>query len=557
MAARARAARRGDSFLRRAGAAFRNTVIDGGGATAPATAARRPQWHALLLAAVAGAATVFAFAPFALTQLPLLTLGLLFLGWRDATPRQAAWLGFAFGLGLFGAGVSWVSVALHSFGGMPAALAAIGTLGFCAYLALWPALAGWLAARVTAPSSAARLAAAAGVWTIAEWLRGFVLSGFGWLSIGYAQLPGPEVSVFAGYAPVGGVFLVSLAMAGVAAAGAALVPVAADATSRVRRAAGPLALIAALAGGGIVLDRIEWTRGDGAPVTASLLQGNVAQTLKFDPGFRERNFALYAAMVSESRGRLVVLPESAFPVFADEVPEAVLKHLLRTMAARDGDAIVGLFTAQPPLDPGGDPRIHNSVVTLGAADVQEYRKRHLVPFGETIPAEALVGWFIRRVLAIPLSSQSPGPPDQPPLAIAGTRVAANICYEDAFGADIRTQARAAAILVNVTNDAWYGRSVAAQQHNQIAAMRALETGRPLLRATNTGITSAIDHRGREIARLPWFTRGILETTVQGRAGQTPYVLLGDGVAAWLAALVVAVAAIGDRLRFRRGATRSR
>jgi len=551
VAARARATRRGESLLRRAGAAFRDSVVDGAGTGAPMLQPRRPPWHALLFAAVAGAATVFAFAPFALTPLPLLTLGLLFLGWRDATPRQAAWLGFAFGLGLFGAGVSWVSIALHTFGGMPAVLAAIGTLGFCAYLALWPALAGWLAARVTAPAGVARLAAAAGAWALAEWLRGFVLSGFGWLSIGYAQLPGYAASVFAGYAPVGGVFLVSLAMAGVAAAGAALVPVAVDAAPGARRAAGPLALIAALAAGGIALDRIDWTRDDGAPLTASLLQGNVAQTLKFDPGFRERNFALYLGMVAESRGRLVVLPESAFPVFADEVPEAVLKSVLRTMTARDGDAIVGLFTAQPPATPGGDLRIHNSVVTLGAADVQEYRKRHLVPFGETIPADALVGWFIRRVLAIPLSSQSPGPPDQPPLAIAGTKVAANICYEDAFGADIRVQARAAAILVNVTNDAWYGRSVAASQHNQIAAMRALETGRPLLRATNTGITSAIDHRGREIARLPWFTHGILETTVQGRAGETPYVRFGDGVAAWLAALVVAAAAIGDRLRFRR------
>jgi apolipoprotein N-acyltransferase len=523
--------------------------------TMRAPAAHRPAWHALLLAVVTGAVTVFAFAPFALPQLPVLTLGLLFVGWRDATPRQAAWLGFAFGLGLFGAGVSWVSIALHTFGGMPVAVAAVGTLGFCAYLALWPAFAGWLAARVTAPSSVARLVAAAGAWALAEWLRSFVLTGFGWLSVGYAQLPGTAQSVFAGYAPVGGVFLVSLAMAGAAAAAAALVPVFADersaaGPSRARRIAGPLALCAALAGGGVALAKVEWTHADGAPVAVSLLQGNVEQTLKFDPGFRERNYALYLSMVAESRGRLVVLPESAFPVFADEVPEAVLRALLRTMAARDGDAIVGLFTAQPPLTPDGDPRIHNSVVTLGAADVQDYRKRHLVPFGETIPLEALTGWFIRRVLAIPLSSQTPGPPDQPPLAVAGTRVAVNICYEDAFGADVRSQARAAAILVNVTNDAWYGRSVAAQQHNQIAAMRALETGRPLLRATNTGITSAIDYRGREVARLPWFTRGILEVDVVGRRGETPYVRVGDALPAVLAGLLVAGAALAGRRRRR-------
>ena len=154
------------------------------------------------------------------------------------------------------------------------------------------------------------------------------------------------------------------------------------------------------------------------------------------------------------------------------------------------------------------------------------------------------------MLAIPLSSQTPGPPDQPPLAVAGTRVAVNICYEDAFGDDIRPQARDAAILVNVTNDAWYGRSVAALQHNQIAAMRALETGRPLLRATNTGITSAIDHRGREVARLPWFTRDILEVDVVGRRGLTPCVRFGDALPAALAGLLVAGAALADRRRGR-------
>ena len=151
------------------------------------------------------------------------------------------------------------------------------------------------------------------------------------------------------------------------------------------------------------------------------------------------------------------------------------------------------------------------------------------------------------MLSIPLANQTPGAADQPPLAIAGQSVAVNICYEDAFGEDIRSQAAAATILVNMTNDAWYGRSLAALQHNQIAAMRAKETGRPLLRATNTGITSVIDHRGREEARLPWFERGILEHEVVGRTGVTPYVRGGDATAALLAVLVVAAAAAWARV----------
>jgi apolipoprotein N-acyltransferase len=186
------------------------------------------------------------------------------------------------------------------------------------------------------------------------------------------------------------------------------------------------------------------------------------------------------------------------------------------------------------------------VLSLGEGELQVYRKRHLVPFGETIPGKAVFGWFIRNILAIPLADQTPGAAQQPPFAVAGTHVAVNICYEDAFGSELITSARAAGLLVNVTNDAWYGRSIAAWQHNQISAMRALELGRPMLRATNTGITSAIAHTGLVMAALPWFTRGILEVTIDGRIGATPYQRLGDALAMALALAVVAGAALAAR-----------
>ncbi|HET7097493.1 MAG TPA: apolipoprotein N-acyltransferase, partial [Casimicrobiaceae bacterium] len=294
------------------------------------------------------------------------------------------------------------------------------------------------------------------------------------------------------------------------------------------------------------------TSESGAPLAVSLVQGNVAQELKFDPEFAPRTYDLYTELVASSRGRLVVLPESAFPVFADEVPDPVLLRIIATVVPRKGDAIIGLFTLEPPLEAGGMPRYYNSVVTVGTARPQLYRKRHLVPFGETIPLDPVIGWFIRRILAIPISSQARGDPEQPPLELAGERVAVDICYEDAFGAEIRTTARDATLLVNVTNDAWYGRSLAALQHNQIAAMRALETGRPLLRATNTGITSAIEHDGREIARLPWFARGILEIEIVGRQGVTPYVRFGDPLAGIVAAVLLCVALLAARYKLRRG-----
>jgi apolipoprotein N-acyltransferase len=491
---------------------------------------------------LAGAITVFGFAPFGVALVPIVMLALLMLLWQDAkTPRLASMLGFAFGFGLFGTGVSWVYIALNTFGGMPLPVAAVCTAGFCAYLALFPAAAGWLCTRWTAPGSWERAIAAAALWTVMEWLRSWLFSGFGWLSLGYSQLPG---SPLAGYAPVGGVFAISLAASVIAAALALAID--AFAAPAPRRAIAWLGLVVAIGVQGAGLGFFAWTSPVGEPVTVSLVQGNVTQDVKFDPEFRPRTFELYSELVNASRGRLVVLPESAFPVFADEMPEQVLLDLLRTVAARDGDIMVGLFTLEAPLPGHDEPRYYNSVVTLGTAESQLYRKRHLVPFGETIPLEPVVGWIMRSLLSIPLASQSSGDPDPPALAIAGQKVAVNICYEDAFGADIRPQAAAATLLVNVTNDAWYGRSIAAEQHDQIAAMRALETGRPLLRATNTGITSAIAHNGREIARLPWFTRGILEVEVTGREGVTPYVRFGDAPAVVLAALLCLSAVLAAR-----------
>lgn len=497
------------------------------------------------LAALAGALTVLGFAPFGAALLPIATLALLFMLWRDApTPRRAAAQGFAFGLGLFGAGVSWIYVALQTFGGMPAPLAAIGIAGFCAYLALWPALAGWLAARVAPVGSAARLAAAAGAWTLAEWLRGFVLTGFQWLSVGHAELPG---STLAGFAPIGGIFLVSLAVAAVAAlAAAAIESLAASRRSRATLVL-PLSGIVALFCAGALLDRIAWTTPNSAPVAVTLVQGNIPQEQKFDPDLRERAFRIYTGLVAASEGRLVVLPESAFPVFAHQVPEATIEAIAATMRARGGDALVGVFIALPPGGGETEPRLHNSVVSLGASQTQVYRKRHLVPFGETIPARGVLGPLIGRVLAIPLSDQAVGPPDQSPLAVAGERVLVNICYEDAFGSELARWARGSTLLVNVTNDAWYGRSIGPWQHAQIAAMRAKETGRPMLRATNTGVTGVIDADGTPRVHLPWFRRGLLETEVVGRSGDTPFMRFGDALAAGLAGILLAAAfAVGRR-----------
>ncbi|HEY2819033.1 MAG TPA: apolipoprotein N-acyltransferase [Casimicrobiaceae bacterium] len=492
---------------------------------------------ALAMATVSGIATVIGFAPFGFAHLPVVTLALLFAQWNAATTRRdAAELGFAFGLGLFGAGVSWVYIALETFGGMPTAIALLATALFVGYLAAWPAVAGYVAVRFTGPHSVARVLAAASLWTLCEWLRGWLFTGMPWLSLGYAQLPG---SMLAGYAPIGGVFLVSFAVALTAAMIALIVD--ALTLGRCLRIAACATVCVALYFGGAALAGVEWTRQDGTPLTVSLVQGNILQDVKFDPEFRERTFQIYAQLVRQSSGKLIVLPESAYPMFSDEVPDRVLLNLARTATARGGDVLLGLFTAEAPLPGSDEPRYFNTVLTLGSSELQLYRKRHLVPFGETIPGKPILGWFIRSVLAIPIADQTPGDPEQPPFAVAGTRVAVNICYEDAFGTELIDGARTARILINVTNDAWYGHSIAAWQHNQMAAMRALELGRPLLRATNTGVTSAIGDDGRILATIPWFTRGVLEVTVQGRTGATPYYRIVDWLAVGIA-LALAVAA---------------
>ena len=490
---------------------------------------------------------MLAFAPFEMPLVNVAALSGLFLLWSSAdTPRAAAWIGFFFGVGLFGVGTSWVYIALETFGAMPAPVAVLATAVFVTCSSLWTALAGWTAVRLTPGQGVGRLLAAAAAYTLCEWLRSYLFTGFPWLAMGYAELPSSGGLPFAGYAPTGGVFLVSMVVASSAAAIAGITTAVAE--SRRRHVVAWLGSIAVLAAAGALQSRMEWTRSEGAPVAISLLQGNISQAQKFDPSFRPRNREIYDQLVRSARGRIVVMPESAYAEFADEIPGEVFARLASEASTRNGIVLAGLFIAEPPLRPGGEERIYNSVVGLDASTPQLYRKRHLVPFGETIPFKPVAGWFINQVLQIPLADQTAGPLDQPPFNAAGQKVAVNICYEDAFGQELIAAARAANMLVNVTNDGWYGHSIAARQHNQIAAMRALETGRPMLRATNSGITSAIDHHGRVISELPWFERGILELNVEGRAGETPYLRFGDWPALILALLLLAVAALYGRNR---------
>ena len=463
---------------------------------------------AIAAALVAGAVTVAGFAPLAVFPLPFLTLAGLLLIWLRAGAQAAFWAGFAFGVGLFGVGASWVYVSLHDFGMMPAPLAAIATLAYCAILSLYPAAAGWCLARlVRAPLTAALIAFPA-AWTLFEWLRGWVFTGVPWLALGYSQVDSP----LAGFAAVIGVYGVSFAT--VLCAGLLVLVTTGSLKARLT---GGVALVFAF-GLGQLLKQIEWTSLQGAPLKVALLQGNIPQDLKFQADRYAMTLSIYKRLIEASKGQLIVLPETAIPRFLDAVDPSYLKDIAKIAAERGADVLIGV----PIRDLEG--RYFNSVVSVGASPSQRYDKSHLVPFGEFVPPG--FGWIVK-TFAIPLSDFSLGPEHPRPLALTGQLVAPNICWEDAFGEEIIRQLPEATLLVNVSNVAWFGDSLAPAQHLQISRMRALETGRTMLRATNTGMTAIIDPRGRVVARLPQFSEGVLEREVQGHSGATPYVKLGN------------------------------
>jgi apolipoprotein N-acyltransferase len=479
----------------------------------------------VIAAFLAGAASVLAFAPFHLYPVELVSFALLARLWMG-TPRQGLRTGWAYGLGAFGAGVSWVYVSLSRFGGMPPALAAIATLGFCAFLALFPALAGWLQARIPASRTLRAVLLVPAAWVLLEWLRSWLLTGFPWLSAGYAAIGWP----LQGYAPLLGVFGVSFLT--VAAGGLLYLGF----TGRPWMS---VALLVAVVGGGQALRYVRWTTPSGPPVSASLLQGNIEQDMKFTQESYLRALQTYARLAGETSARLIVFPETALPRFLDQIDPRYLAHLQAIARRNGGDALVGVLYRRGPDE------YYNSVITLGVSPQQLYSKRHLVPFGEFVPPG--FGWTLE-LLHIPMSDFARGRDETTVLEAAGERIAPNVCYEDAFGAEIARQLPEATLLVNMSNVAWFGDSLAPAQHLQIAQMRAVESGRMHLTATNTGITASIDRDGRVTARLPQFREGRLEIDAQGYAGATPYVRLLDWpvVLVSLALLVGAAAAAARR-----------
>jgi apolipoprotein N-acyltransferase len=485
---------------------------------------RYPAW----LAAAAGVATSFAFAPRGLWPLAIAGPALLFHHWRDAAPRQAAKSGFAFGAALFAAGTWWIYTAVHDFGQAPVWLAVFLLAALVAIKGAYSALLGWIVARPAGAAPAARLLllAPAG-WTLMEWLRGWLFTGFPWLQLGSAH----SDSALAALAPLGGVHLLTLVNA--LSAGALMLMLSGPWRRRALAAAClvlPWAAAVALAGR-------EWTEEKGPPFPVALVQGAIPQDEKWQADHRAETLERYRALNREALGaRIVVWPESAIPMLAHDA-EVYLESIRREARAAGSDVMIGLLRFD--FDTG---EIRNGLLSMSAAGDGWYYKRRLVPFGEFFPVPPVVRRWMR-LMSLPYYDMTPGAERQPALAAGGERLGATICYEDAYGSEQLAVLAEATLLVNVTNNAWFGDSSAPHQQLQMSRLRAREAGRWLMRATSNGITAVIGPDGAVTARAPQFEPAVLKASVQPRTGLTPYARAGNWPVLALAALMAAVAVL--------------
>ena len=471
-------------------------------------------------AAVAGEA-VTAAALGALFSLPctlthawglqLLCIG--WLAWRAAGlgPAQAAGLGLAFGAGWLGAGTWWLFISLHRYGGLAAPLAVLAVMALALALSAYLALALALFARLRRGVVWTDALLFAALWLAAELARGVLFTGFPWVATGYGQIDGP----LAALAPWIGVYGIGF----VAAACAALPALALR--GNVRRAAlpaGVATLLLALA----PLAARDFSTGAGR-LEVSLIQPNIAQDEKFAPERLPEALVWLEAALRGARGPLVIAPETAIPLLPEQLGAETWSRFTAPFRVEGKAALVGL-----PLG-SFEAGYTNSVAGLSAQTAAlpngfyRYDKHHLVPFGELIPPG--FHWFVE-MMNIPLGDFARGPRVPASFSFAGQRIAPNICYEDLFGEELALrfadEAQAPTLFANVSNIGWFGDTIAITQHLNISRMRTLELQRPMLRATNTGATAAIDHRGQVTATLPSFTRGTLDASVEGRSGLTPF-----------------------------------
>lgn len=463
-----------------------------------------------LLMLALGALTTFAFSPFDFWPAALLTIGLAGELLHGHSVKRTAWLGWCYGFGLWGYGTHWLYVSIHDYGYTPPWLATPMVAALAAVMALFFALLGYAYARLRLQRAA--LLALPALWVLGEWLRSWVLTGFPWLFTGYAFIDTP----LAGYAPLLGVFGVSLVAVFSALA---LFRVLAE-----PKAWPALAIAAGLWTGGFALQFVHWTKPTGEQLSVSIIQGNIPQEVKWQLEWRDKTVDIYRQLSKSEWGRdLVIWPEAAIPMFYHEAID-----LLREMQDNALTAHSAFVTGIPYVQVDelrNDYSFHNSIVALGEGD-GVYHKQRLVPFGEYIPLE---GWLRGAIpfFDMPMTSFTEGGSDQEMLTVQKLKLGPMICYEIAYPDLVRRLAANSDVLATISNDGWFGTSIGPHQHFQMVRMRAKETGREVIRATNNGISALIDVDGKVREQAPQFQRLVMRTTAHAYAGLTPFMVTGN------------------------------
>lgn len=471
---------------------------------------KTPLWKHAIACLLAGAATTLAFAPYTYSYIAVLTMAVLFYSWSKTGARTALLTGYLFGLGLFGTGLSWLHISINLFGDVSLAGAWLLTFLLVAFLALYPALAGYLGRRLSDKPAIMLLLCLPAAWTLAEWLRGWLLTGFPWLGIGYSQIDNVLVNI----APVMGVYAVSWIVCFMASLLVLFVS-----TGNKQKPA-IVVTLAIIITSMLTLSYVQWTQDRNDNKSVALVQGAIPQAMKWRPEQRQKTIELYTSLTSPywNDSDLIIWPETAIPLlYHQAIP--LIEALQEKARSSRADLLTGF--AIKDLDHN---KYFNSIIVIGR-DIEMYNKRHLVPFGEYLPLDSLLRPLLH-ILSIPMSDFSAGD-SRPLLQAGGIPVGVSICYEDIFGEEVIDALPDAGILINVSNDAWFGDSLAPHQHLQMARMRAKETGRYLLRSTNTGISAIIDEEGKIAGRSPQFKADVLHARVKSFSGETPYSRFGN------------------------------
>ena len=458
----------------------------------------------LTLSFLLGGLSVFSFAPFGFSVIIFFSFAaLLLIIEKYDKPNYHA---LTFGIGFFLSGIYWLVICLNQYGQMHFFFAILFTFILCIFLSLFfypiTFYKKYYSSLFFVPA----------LFSLIEWFRGIIFTGFPWLSLGYSQVPN---SPLAGYIPILGIhgvtFLILLSLT-------IILKIFKDKYSRNSIFLSLFLII--IWGSGELIKKFSWVNKINSPLKVSLIQGNISQDKKWDIKFLNESLDKYIELIKSSSASLIILPETSIPLLLHQIPSSYLNEIKNHAIKNDGDVILGVIEKEKK-------EFYNSAISIGANPMQYYRKFHLVPFGEFIPFNKIIGYVYKNWLDIPFSNLSRGSEIQPLIAVSGQKLGLNICYEDVFGYEIIKSLPEATILINISNDAWYGKSIAASQHLQISQARAMETQRMMLRATNTGVTAIIDINGNIIRSLPQHEVGVLDGIVQGYKGSTPFSKYGN------------------------------